>query len=356
MKHAEKVALVKCQSYNQKEVDAAVKQALALINFEFTKGMRVLIKPNLVGSFPKNQIAITTNSAVIRAVCKILKRKKCKIFIGDSPFTSPNCAFKAAGVDKLGSYGKILVFERERQIRIRDKNAKILREFEIPRIMKEVDLVINMPKLKTHTLMRYTGAIKNLYGCIPGGLKQRLHNEARGEKEFSKVLVDIYQNIRPQLTIMDAVVGMDREGPSAGAPRRSDLILASRNGVALDIAATSMIGLKPRTVGMILEALRRKLYSGYDFELVGMQTLPRLNFIIPNSKQMTSTRSLLKNLFVEKPIILDRVRCARCGMCAKHCPGQAITLNPYPEFNKKKCIRCFCCVEICPQHALSLEK
>lgn len=351
----EKVAIVKCSSYKQEEVDRAVKNALDLINFEFKKGIRVLIKPNLVGCFPRNQIAITTNPSVIQAVCKILKKNKCRIFIGDSPFTNYKCSFRESGVNKLNKYGKILVFEQEKLIEINDSGAKILKRFEIPRIIREVDLVINMPKLKTHTLTKYTGAIKNLYGCIPGGLKQRLHNEARGEEKFSKLLVDIYQNIKPELTIMDAVVGMDREGPSAGQPRKVNLILASKNGVALDIAAAKIIGLKPRKIYMIREAVRRKL-ADYKFEFVGMDKLPKLDFIIPSSSQMSRTRKLLTRLFREKPIVVDRIRCARCGICMKHCPGKSIMLNPYPEIDRKKCIRCFCCIEICPQHALSLKK
>lgn len=352
----EKVAIVKCESYKQKEVDRAVSEALKLINFEFFEGMKVLIKPNVVGCFPKNQIAITTNPSVIEAVCKILKKKRCRIFIGDSPFTNPKCAFEKSGIDKIArKYGQMVIFEQEEMIKIHDKNARVLKEFEIPKILKEVDLIINMPKLKTHTLMRYTGAIKNLYGVIPGGLKQRLHNEARGEKKFSKLLVDIYQNILPKLTIMDAVIGMEREGPTAGNPKKAGLIIASRNAVSLDVAATKIIGFEPKKVCMIKEAVKRKL-ANYNFEIAGMEKLPIINFRKPTSYQMTKTKKLMGKLFREKPIVVDRVRCERCGMCMKHCPGGAITLIPYPEFNRKKCIRCFCCIEICPQHALSLGK
>ena len=353
-KRLEDVAIVECSSYEQKEVDEAVKKALNLLNFEFNKGSRILIKPNIVGCFPRNQIAITTNPNLIEAVCKILKKKKCRIFIGDSPFTNPECAFNESGISKLKKYGKLVIFEREKLVKIRDDKAKVLKNFEIAKIVKDADLVINMPKLKTHTLTRYTGAIKNLYGVIPGGLKQRLHNHAQGEKKFSKMLVDIYQNIKPELTIMDAVIGMDKEGPSAGTPRKVNLILASRNGVSLDIAATRMIGFKPKAIYMIKEAVKRKL-ANYKFNFVGMEKLPEINFRKPTSSIIHKTRKLLGKLFKEKPIVVDRVRCARCGLCAKHCPGKAIKLNMYPEINKKKCIRCFCCIEICPQHALSLE-
>jgi uncharacterized protein (DUF362 family) len=356
MKEKEKVAIVRCKSYKQKEVDSAIAQALKLIDFKFEKGKTVLIKPNVVGCFPKNQIAITTNPSLIEAVCKILKKEGCKIFIGDSPFTNPETAFIKSGISKVAKkYGKMLIFEQEKMIKIIDRKAKFLREFEIPKIIKDADLVINMPKLKTHTLTKYTGAIKNLYGTIPGGLKQRLHNEARGEKKFSKLLVDIYQNIKPELTIMDAVIGMDREGPTAGKQRKVEFIIASKNGAALDIIATKMIELKPKKVYAIREAVKRKLAS-YNIEVVGVKKIPKINFRKPSPQQMSKSRALIRRLFVERPIIVDEAKCARCGMCAKHCPGRAITLEPYPRFNRKKCIRCFCCIEICPKHALSLKK
>ena len=351
----EEVAIVKCSSYSQKEADEAVKKALDLLNFEFKKGSKVLIKPNVVGCFPRNQIAITTNPNLVEAVCKILKKNKCKIFVGDSPFTNADCAFKSSGLDVVAKkYGKMMIFEREKLIKIHDEKAKVLKKFEIAKIIKDADLVISMPKLKTHSLTKYTGAIKNLYGTIPGGLKQRLHNHAQGDKKFSKMLVDIYQNIKPGLTIMDAVIGMDREGPTAGNPRKAGFILASRNGVSLDIAAAKMIGFKPRKILMIKEAVKRKL-ADYKLHIVGMENLPEIEFRQPTSSQTEKTKKMIKGLFVERPIVVDRVRCARCGLCAKHCPGKAITIDPYPTFDRKKCIRCFCCIEICPNHALSLK-
>lgn len=351
VKHIEKVAVVKCKNYEQKKVDKAVEKAISLIDFKFKKGMNVLIKPNIVGAFPKKQIATTTNPAIIEAVCKILKKHNCKIIIGDSPFTNPECSFKASGIDKIAKkYGKQIIFEQDKLINIKDDKAKILKKFQIAKSVKNADLVINIPKLKTHALTKYSGAIKNLYGLIPGGLKQRIHLRAKGDKKFSVSLVDIYQNVKPELNIMDAVIGMEGEGPTSGEPVKVGLIFASKNTVALDIACTKMIGLKPKKVFAIKEAVKRKIYPSYEFELVGVQ-LPKLKFKSPKSK----VGRLMNRLFREKPIVVDEKKCVRCGLCAKHCPGKAITLKPYPVVDRKKCIRCFCCMEICPQDALSLK-
>ena len=349
----EKVAIVKCPNYQQERVDKSIEKALSLINFKFKKNSKVLIKPNVVGDFPKNQIAITTNPAIIEAVCKILKRNNCKIFIGDSSFTNPETAFKLSGIEKVAKkYGKLVIFEQDKLIKIKDEKAKVLRQFEIAKIIKNVDLIINIPKLKTHMLTKFTGAIKNLYGCIPGGMKQKLHAKAIGEKKFSKLLIDIYQNIKPELNIMDGIIGMEGNGPTSGNPKKAGLILASKNAVALDIVSTKIIGLKPKRIYAIKEAIKRKLLP--KFEIIG--TMPLIKFKKAQSHEKTKIMSLLKNLSRYKPIVVDEKKCIKCGICAKHCSTQAITLNPFPTFNRKKCIRCFCCIEVCPQHALSLKE
>jgi len=350
------VAVVNCSSYNQKQVDKAVADTLNLLNFEIKKNCNVLIKPNVVGSFPKKQIATTTHSSVVEAICKILKKHNCKITIGDSPFTNPEASFKASGLDQIAKkYGKLLIFEQDKFININDKKAKILKKFKLAKTVKKVDLIINMPKLKTHVFTKYTGAIKNHYGFILGGMKQRTHLKAKGDKKFSNVLVDIYQNIKPELNIMDAVIGMEGEGPTSGTPKKVGLIIASKNSVALDIAATKIIGLNPKRVYMIKEAVKRKLYPDYKFNLLGMKTLPKIKFKMPPKTKRIGAQAMINKISKEKPIVLNKNLCVKCGTCAKHCPGKAIKLAPYPEVDRKKCIRCFCCIEICPHDALSLR-
>ena len=324
MREKEVVSLVKCSSYEQARADKAIEKALNMLDFDFSKyrEKKVLIKPNLVGIHDKNQIAVTTNKSLIEAVCKILKKHKCKIYIGDSPFTNPKQVMEKTEIGKVArKYGKLVIFDQEKMIKIRDEKAHVLKNFYLPRIVKEASLIINMPKLKTHQLTKFTGAIKNLYGCIPGGMKQKLHAIASKEKKFSKMLVDIYQNIKPELNIMDAVIGMEGNGPSSGDARKVGLILASRNAVALDIAACRIIGQKIRKVYAIKQALKRKLASK---KIIVYGTLPRLDFKKP---RMTSRlRRLFASFIREKPIVCDKKKCVKCGICARHCPRKAIKL------------------------------
>ena len=291
---------------------------------------------------------------MVAAVCKILKKHKCKIYVGDSSFAGTEEAMKASGIWAVAKrYGKSLVFEEQKLRFIKDPSAKVLKRFPIPGIVKKVDLVINMPKMKTHILADVTLGIKNLYGLIPGGLKQRLHKKARGD-EFSQILVDIYQNIVPELNIMDAVLGMEGHGPASGTPKKAKLILASKNTVALDIAASSIMDFKPNQIHAIQFAIKRKLYPSYKFKLVGMNKLPIIHFRKPRSDTaMKRVRSVLK---IELPIVCDTKKCIKCGKCEEHCPMEAIELDPFPIIDKRKCIRCFCCIEICPTHALCLGK
>jgi uncharacterized protein (DUF362 family) len=353
-----KVAVVKCNSYKQGKVDKAVSKALKLIGFDFSKykGKTVLIKPNILGSYKKSmQKAITTNPALVEGVCKILKRNKCKIYIGESSFMSTGVAFKTSGIErvckKYAVNGKPFIFEQNKLMDVRDSKAKILKKFPMSRILKKVDLIINMPKMKTHSLAHVTLGIKNLYGLIPGGLKQRLHTKAGGDR-FSEILVDIYQNIKPELNILDGIIGMEGHGPSSGDPKRANLILASRNTVALDIAASSIMDFKPRNIPAIKIAVKRGLYPQYKFELKGMKKLPEIHFRKP--RKQTIARKLRRRFREEEPIVCDVQKCIKCGTCAKKCPAKAIKLDPYPVIDKRKCIRCFCCMEVCPVHALSL--
>lgn len=345
-KEIEKVAVVKCKTYNQKEVDKAVRKILRLLNFPIKKYKKILIKPNVVGYYKENLEAIITHPSIIKALLKIFRNAK----VGESSFTDTENNLRKTGYWKF----KPIIFEEQKLIKIKDNKAKVLKHFYLPKIIKESDLIINVPKLKTHTLTKITGAIKNLYGCIPGGIKQVYHKDASNEKKFSKLLVDIYQNIKPRLNILDAVICMEGEGPSAGKPKKVGLLLASKNAVALDVVAAKLTGFKSENIFAIKDAVKRNLGS-YDIEIVGdLKIIKSLKFEKPSRFRRAIVKTVLLGMTKEK-IIVNENKCVKCRLCAKKCPVKAIRLNPYPIINNKRCIRCFCCIEICPHHALHLK-
>ena len=341
----EMVAIVKCKSYRQEEVNKAVKKVLNLLNFNLNKYRKILIKPNVVGIFNENQEAIITHPSIVKA---LLKETGKKAVVAESSFTDTENTLRKTGYWNF----KPIVLEEKKLIKIRDQEAKVLKHFYLPEIVKKADLIINVPKLKTHTLTKMTGAIKNLYGCIPGGLKQLYHKKAKGDGKFSELLVDVYQNIKPELNIMDAVVGMEGEGPTSGNPRKINLLLASKNAVALDVVASRIMGYKPEEILMIKEALKR--FGKIDVELKG-EKLRNLHFKKPLSYKKKIAKKMLEEL-VEEKIVCDIKKCIKCKRCMKHCPVKAISMKPYPKINVKKCMRCFCCIEICPTNAMHLEK
>jgi uncharacterized protein (DUF362 family) len=345
-KEMEKVAIIKCENYNQKKIDKAIKKLLELLDFDKTKYKDILIKPNVLGYYKENLEAIITHPSIVRTLLKIFKNAK----VGESSFTDTENNLRKVGYWKF----KPIVLEEKKLSKIRDEKAKILKHFYLPKIIKEADLIINVPKLKTHTLVKITGAIKNLYGCIPGGVKQLYHRKAKGEEKFSNLLVDIYQNIKPKLNIMDAVIAMEGEGPSSGKPRKVGLLLASRNAISLDIVAAKLMGYNPKDILVIREAIKRGLGS-YNVEIIGdLKEIPNLKFQKPSRFKRAMVKTILLGMTKEK-IVVDEDKCVKCGICARKCPAKAIILKPYPIINSKKCIRCFCCIEVCPHHALHLK-
>jgi len=343
----EDVVILRCENYDKKNVEFSIKRVMSLLKIDTQKYKRVLIKPNFLRVFKKNQEAITTHPQILKSVAGIFKNS----FIGESSFMETKNTMDAL----LPNFkNKIIFEEQDRKVIVNNKN-KILKEVVLPDIFEKFDLIINVPKLKTHSLTGITCAIKNHYGFIPGALKQSLHKKAIGNKNFSKLLIDIFQNIKSDLHIVDAVVSMEGEGPSAGKRKDTRLILASKNAIALDIVAAKIMGFNPKEILMIRECIERGLYPDYSVNIIGdFKEIPRLNFELPVIKNDFLWGHLTSKL--KEKIFVDSTKCTKCGICAKKCPAKCITLNPYPEVNHRVCMNCFCCIEVCPHHALRAEK
>lgn len=344
----EKVSVVKCNSYKSEEVRKALEESLKNIDFSFKKNMKILIKPNILSPHPPEK-AITTHPIVIEELCKILKKYNAKIYIGESSSYETNLAFKISEIGKLAKYGKIINFEEEEKEFFNITNKKIL----LPKILFNVDLIINVPKLKTHASTLVTLCVKNLYGCIPGKLKENLHKLLTSQKKFSKFLFKLHEKIKPQLNIVDGVVGMEGLGPATqGKPIESKVIITGRNALATDIIASEIMGFNPYAV------LTNKFshIKIKDIKIIGDGDI-KLNFKKPISTiiPLIPVLYFINSLLPKPKIKFNHKRCLKCHLCEKKCPVKALSLKPFPECDYRKCIRCLCCLEVCINGAISLQ-
>ncbi|MDI7275320.1 MAG: DUF362 domain-containing protein [Anaerolineae bacterium] len=364
----------RCLTYEEAEVEEAVRQAVLALGGvgRFVRpGQRVLLKPNLL-LFKPPETAINTHPAVVRAVAALVQEAGARAIIGDSPGggTGHNPLalrrlYRVTGMDEVAqATGAELNLDCE-ALEVPCPEGRLVRRLDVMRPAATVDAIINLPKLKTHGLLRYTGAVKNLFGLVPGRIKLGYHTKLQDAERFSGMLLDIVTWARPVLTIMDAIVAMEGEGPSAGRPRELGLIVAGEDPAAVDLAALDIIGLDPQTVPTARVAARRGLTSGRsaDLEVLGLSLeearVPDFHVPMSGSADVLLTppgiRRWLERRFVASPQAGER--CTGCGVCAQNCPVEAISITERrARMDLARCIRCYCCHELCPQHAIELRR
>ena len=340
-----RVSIVRCESYNKGEVKKALEDSLKNINFEFKKGMKILIKPNILAP-NKPEDAITTHPIVIEELCKVFKKFDAEIFIGDSSGVDTDLALEVSGMIGLSKYGKIINFEKIEKKFFRLESKKM--DIPLPKIIFDVDLVINIAKMKTHSLTGVTLCVKNLYGCIPGKLKETLHRTFSRVNEFSKFLLYIHNKIKPQLNIIDGIVGIEGEGPStSGKKINSKVIVAGKNAIAVDFAGSRFMGFNPNSIYTNkLSGVKLK-----EIEIIGNAKDSKLKFKKPKFMFIP----FLNTFFPVSKIKFNKKNCKKCRLCQEKCPVHVICFKPFPECDNKKCIKCLCCMEICPYNAVYLE-
>lgn len=359
------VAFADCKGYDSSTVFPAVAKAVGMLGgmAAFVKpGQKVLLKPNLL-SAKKPDEAITTHPAVLEAAIRLVKEAGGVPIVGDSPggkISDLKTYWEATGTAEVCRRQGVELVSFEKSGVYEKKVGS--RKYYIARPVLDADVIINIPKLKTHSLTVLTCAVKNMYGAVPGIRKSMHHREAPKPREFSALVADIYSLARPHLNIVDAVVGMHGAGPSAGDPKQLGFIMAGSDGVAVDAAAAHLLGLDPFKVPTTGIAHRRGLGEGdiKKIELLGEVPPVRNDFRWPSLWMYSLIPSSLARagakLFWIRPAI-DPAKCVNCGACVESCPVSALsTAEPTPVFNYRLCINCLCCQEICPAHAVSQRK
>ena len=366
------VAAKKCSSYQLDELaeklDNLLQQLGGLEKF-ISRGDRVLFKTNLLmGKTPKDKVK--TNKELIRVLARKVKELGAEVIIADSPGgpfneTLLKRAYKKSGLYDMAEEEDIKLNYNVDSKKVEYSEGNINKSFQLVSYLEDADLIINLPKLKTHGLTMYTGGVKNLFGCIPGVLKAEYHLRIQSVYDFSRMLNDLAGLVKPDLTIMDAVVGMEGEGPSNGKPRNFNYLLASTSPYYLDLAAVRLMGIKPEeNVPSIKAAIDDKIIKKEELEVKGDQLLPYTNVDIPkierqnnllNSKMPDFLSDILEKFLRPKPVFKED-KCVGCRTCAENCPPEAIEMvDNFPEVDLKQCIRCFCCQELCSYDAVEIK-
>jgi len=378
------------EKYDLPQIEDAVNCWFSKLNdHKLKRSKRVLIKPNLLGAYPP-QRAVTTHPIVIEAIIRYFLARKKEVWVGDSPGGSVSVqkVWQTCGMQDLADRYPIRLVNLSTQ-----KSKELYYEGNAIRISETLfkcGIVINVAKCKTHSLMSFTGALKNLYGLVPGMVKSEYHRMYPDTKSFARLLLAIYGLCRSKITynIIDGIMGMDGAGPSAGNAKSFGLLMGSDSIPALDAVASRMMGFEIKDVPYLWDALH------LEGIIPSRIQVPRsfLHYRIPGLDIRTvklSKQSLIylprplrlafRKLYYYYPVISDR--CVRCGVCVRSCPVEAISyeekivgasspnssdlgpqedLSPkatvFPKVDINRCIKCMCCHELCPTQAVDIHK
>jgi uncharacterized protein (DUF362 family)/Pyruvate/2-oxoacid:ferredoxin oxidoreductase delta subunit len=342
-------------------VEQAVDRAFDLFPMPL-QGKKVLIKPNVLRA-SEAQEGIVTNPAVLRAVVKKVESlSPAAIVVGDNPglfdYGSNEASFSKTGLmDAAGAYYQNIGND---SLKIAF-NPDFMSTVSVSRAVLDADVVISLPKFKTHGLTVVTGAIKNSYGILPGAQKAKLHKAAGSPERFHELVVEVFKLRVPDLFLVDAVVGMEGNGPASPELRDIGLILASDNAVALDAVIATMMGCDPGRLRFLQKA---KQVGLGDYEISNIEIIGKLeklaNFKLPPLggeavMENEAIQSLIQHRTLLRPQA-DPQLCTGCGTCIDQCPVSALSMtDDLPQVDDTVCITCFCCQEVCPEKAISLQ-
>jgi uncharacterized protein (DUF362 family)/NAD-dependent dihydropyrimidine dehydrogenase PreA subunit len=355
-----KVAITRCPDYDSQRVLDAVRRAVDLVGGigSYVKpGMKVLLKPNLLSARTPEE-AVDTHPEVVRAAVRLVREAGGAPVIGDSP----------------GGYGKNIdeVLERSGMRAMADaEGAEIVRftssryvgGIPVARQYFDSDLVVSIPKLKTHCITVMTAAIKNMFGAVPGLFKAECHSKAPKEEEFARTIANVYSVARPHLNILDAIVAMEGDGPSSGTPRKMELVMASDDAVSIDACAAKIIGLEPMDILVTREAAKAGLGEA-DLKKIEIAGDDPNGFLAADFRmpQTTALKYIPKGVaetvarFIRFKPHIDNALCRRCNLCKTACPVQCIEIGEKRcDIDYAKCVRCLCCHEVCPYRAIDIR-
>jgi uncharacterized protein (DUF362 family) len=348
------VSIIKA-TYSDPEIETLLAPLGGMGRF-VKKNEKVLLKVNLLSAKGPEK-AVTTHPDFVRAVAKVVRAAGAEPYIGDSPsgsFSKRNLkkAYKHSGLENLaGAEGIPLNFDTGvRNLDI--PQGKRLQRSPICDFALNTDKIIALPKLKTHSMQYLTLACKIMYGVVPGLTKAKYHAQFPRKISFADMMLDILTIIKPQLYIMDGIIAMQGQGPGNGDPVKLDLVLASTDYAAMDIAVCKILGIEPVGIPALKMAKVRGLWpERIDYPIQSPEDVAYKGFRLPNTADHLLTG---KKPPQKSPVITDK--CTACGECERICPKEAVKVKGQKaEVTYSRCIRCYCCHEVCPDDAIVLR-
>lgn len=370
------VSLLAAENYTPYLLDHTIEEHFRLLALDelFHAGMRVTLKPNLLMKRTPDE-ATTTHPEMVAAVARALKRRGVSdITLADSPggpYTPAllSSIYKASGMAAMAQREGVKLNLGTACCEVPSGRQRVA-VFNLIEPVVETDLVVNLCKLKTHCMTGLSGAVKNLFGCVPGLQKPEFHYRFQNPADFCDMLVDLCETVRPVVTFVDAIDAMQGNGPSGGTPLHAGLTLCSRNSYDLDLVLCRLIHMPEQQAQTVKASIARGLVSPFEqIELVGdpalLDSVPK--FQMPDTKSHNFNTYLPKWMqtpvtwvtdrwFVPRPVI-NAKHCIGCGKCAESCPAKTISLSAgKASIDYSRCIKCYCCHEMCPAKVISVRK
>lgn len=370
------VSLARCENYDKDELRQVIEKSLANIGFDKSRfnGARVAVKPNLL-TVAADDSGIITHPEFFRAVVRMVKDNGGIPLLVESPAVhSLARVIKKTGYDAVVQKEAISVADPSEVQTLHFKGAHRFKHIDISKAYFDADIILCLPKFKTHGITYITGAVKLLFGAMPGMEKSKMHLRLPDHGDFAEFLLDLYGAMtfgfdppKPVVHLMDAILALEGEGPGQGGrPRHLNAVIAGMDGIAVDWTAARLAGLDIALAPTIVGGFERGYGAGLpeEIRIVGelMENLQIHDFVpatgnslFANAFRWPLNTRTFKNLFVERPVP-DPGICTGCGQCIKICPagaiGQPKKSKSVPEYDYGICIRCYCCLEICPEGAL----
>lgn len=350
-----KVSIVKCESYEKVAVYNALVKACEASFFPNLKDKTVLIKPNVLSDSSVEK-AITTNPEVLRAMIKYIKTKNPKkILVGDSPalhkpgLKPKNCGIYQVCEEEGVEWVNFLASSFKVKLPI------VNRKMTLTSILNEIDVLISLPKFKTHELMITTGALKNQFGLVPGFHKSPQHVKYPLRDSFARLICGIHTQSKAEFALMDAVIGMEGSGPGNGTPRNIGVLISSNDLLAVDIAQAIIMGHSPLDIPIIKSAIKNKLTETTKLNEIEYTDINPNDIIIKDYKRIVINKKTKSGKRVTPTFIHEK--CVLCKKCVDICPASALSvIDKKIVIDKPKCVSCYCCHEVCPKKAIEIKK